>query len=81
MYRYVKGLPIALVVVALIAGCSSSEPTSPPVDTSLEIKGSVTRQRAEDVGNVEVWLDSTLSITIKPDATYSFANVAAEHTT
>ncbi|MBL0321642.1 MAG: SUMF1/EgtB/PvdO family nonheme iron enzyme [Ignavibacteria bacterium] len=77
MYRYVKGLPIALVVVALIAGCSSSEPTSPPVDTSLEIKGSVTRQRAEDVGNVEVWLDSSLSITIKPDATYSFANVAA----
>ncbi len=76
MSLFNTGLLVALVITAILSGCSSSEPTQ-PIDTSIEIRGNITRMRAEDVGNIEVWLDSSLSITIKPDATYSFANVAA----
>ncbi len=71
-------LAVVSVVVAVITGCGSTEPTRPQDRTSFEIRGSITRMLAEDIGSVEVWLDSAVFIPVKPDGTYTFPTVTAD---
>jgi len=71
-------LAVVSVILAVITGCGSTETTRPQERTSFEIRGSITRMLAEDIGSVEVWLNSAVGIAVKPDGTFTFTNVTSD---